>query len=36
VRAIVEEQYGGSFTLAPDRGGTLARITLDDERLRKA
>jgi PAS domain S-box-containing protein len=33
VRSIVEEQYGGLFVLVPNRGGTLARITLDEERL---
>jgi|GEM_PF-6670683 len=33
VRAIVEDQYGGSFTLAPEKGGTMARIVIEDARL---
>jgi two-component system, cell cycle sensor histidine kinase and response regulator CckA len=35
VRSIMEDQYGGSFRLLPDRGGTLAVITLDEDRLLK-
>jgi two-component sensor histidine kinase len=35
VRAIVVEQYGGLFTLKPYQGGTLAKIALDDKRLRE-
>jgi PAS domain S-box-containing protein len=33
VHTIVVDQYGGSFTLAAERGGTLARIILSDSRL---
>jgi two-component system, chemotaxis family, CheB/CheR fusion protein len=33
VRTIVEDGSGGTFTLVPDRGGTLARVTLDEDRL---
>jgi PAS domain S-box-containing protein len=33
VHTIVVDQYGGSFTLAPDHEGTLARIVLSDARL---
>ena len=33
VRTIVEEQYGGSLTLVPHQGGTLAQIVLDDRRV---
>lgn len=29
VRAIVEKEYRGVFTLAPERGGTMARILLE-------
>jgi two-component sensor histidine kinase len=36
VRTIVEDQYGGSFDLVPDREGTLARVVLDEWRLREA
>lgn len=31
VRAIVEDQLGGSFTLRPERGGSLARVVLEAE-----
>ena len=33
VRSIMEDQYGGTFTLVPERGGTRASITLEDEKL---
>ncbi len=35
VSAITEDQYGGSFTLTPERGGTAARIVLEEEILLK-
>lgn len=35
VRTIVEEQYGGSLTLVPHQGGTMAKIVLDDRRVRE-
>jgi hypothetical protein len=28
-------QYGGTFSLTPHEGGTLARMIIDDERLRE-
>ncbi len=34
VQGLVIGQYGGTFTLAPERGGTLAQVVLSDERLR--
>jgi two-component sensor histidine kinase len=34
VRAVVE-QLGGSFSLSPDGGGTLACVLIDEGRLRK-
>ena len=33
VRTIVEDQYGGGFTLLPDRDGTLAHSVLNEETL---
>jgi two-component sensor histidine kinase len=35
VQSMVVEQYGGSFALTPHRGGTLACVTMDKERLRE-
>jgi PAS domain S-box-containing protein len=35
VRTVVVDQYGGSFTLTGERGGVLARMVLDSERLRE-
>ncbi len=35
VHAIVEEEYGGTFRLTPERGGTKAEIVLEDVRLHK-
>ncbi len=35
VRTIVVDQYGGSFELLPERGGALARVVLDEQRLRE-
>jgi two-component sensor histidine kinase len=36
VHAIIVEQYRGLFSIAPDRGGTLASITLGSDILREA
>ncbi|MFB3879696.1 MAG: PAS domain S-box protein [Armatimonadota bacterium] len=33
VHTIVVDQYGGSFALLADRGGVVARITLEERRL---
>jgi len=33
VRSIMEDQYGGTFTLVPERGGTMACVALDDAKL---
>jgi PAS domain S-box-containing protein len=35
VHAVVEDTYGGTFLLRPERGGTHAEIVLDDARLRE-
>jgi two-component sensor histidine kinase/PAS domain-containing protein len=35
VQGLVVDQYGGTFTLEPQSGGTLARVLLSEERLRE-
>jgi PAS domain S-box-containing protein len=35
VHDLVVQEYGGSFAITPDGGGTLARITMDMEMLRE-
>ncbi len=35
VHTIVEDQYGGTFRLTPERGGTMAEVVLDEGRLRE-